>query len=143
MCVLFVTRGPMRVCVICWPHTPYGKQLHIHTQMHAHRANRARKCYIAVNTQLRCKRTAGKKGRSGRTRDGRTSEPHFERLDKHTLSVPSGLKHIHAKERRDGRASAESLYDPGKAAERKPRLNRDNQKHPKSCVLLVTVGRNC
>jgi hypothetical protein len=51
-----------------------------------------KKCYIAVNTQLRCKRTAGKKGRSGRTGDGRTSEPHFKRLDKHTLSVPSGLK---------------------------------------------------
>jgi hypothetical protein len=60
---------------------------------------------MAVNTQLRCKRTAGKKGRSGRTRDDRTSEPHFERLDKHTLSVPSGLTYTG----KGGRGTAEQV----------------------------------
>jgi hypothetical protein len=46
----------------------------------------------AVNTQLRCKTNRRRKRAQQMDKNQQTSEPHFKRLDKHMLSMPSGLK---------------------------------------------------
>jgi hypothetical protein len=67
------------------------------------------------------------KGRSGRTGDGRTSEPHFKRLDKHTVSVPSGRRR-----RRMGALGTKNM-------EMQRREGTAEQVRKASCTILVRL----